>query len=101
MNRLAGKVAIVTGAALGLGRATALRMTEEGASVAILDVLDSEGAALEMELRAPKRKARYWHCDVAREAEIASVFGEVVKHFGRLDILVNNAGVSGAEQADA
>ena len=98
MNRLAGKVAIVTGAALGLGRATAMRMTEEGTSVAILDVLDSEGAALEMELRALKRKARYWHCDVAREAEIASVFDEVVKHFGRLDILVNNAGVSGASK---
>ena len=98
MNRLAGKVAIVTGAAVGLGRATALRMSEEGARVAILDVEDSNGAALEMELRGLGREARYWHCDVSREAEIAIVFDEVVKHFGRLDILVNNAGVSGASK---
>ncbi len=98
MNRLAGKVAIVTGGALGLGRASVLRMAGEGARVAILDVLDAEGAALEMEVRATGAQARYWHCDVAREAEIALVFAEVVAHFGRLDILVNNAGVSGADK---
>jgi NAD(P)-dependent dehydrogenase (short-subunit alcohol dehydrogenase family) len=98
MKRLAGKVAIVTGAALGLGRATALRMSEEGARLALLDILDSEGAGLEMELRGMKREARFWHCDVAREAEIALVFDEVVKHFGRLDIVVNNAGVAGASK---
>ena len=98
MNRLSGKVAIITGAALGLGRATAQRMAEEGASVAILDVLDPEGAALEMALRGQGHKAHFWHCDVAREAEIAAVFSEVVAHFGRLDILVNNAGVAGADK---
>ena len=98
MNRLSGKVAIITGAALGLGRATAQRMAEEGASVAILDVLDPEGAALGMALRGQGHKAHFWHCDVAREAEIAAVFSEVVAHFGRLDILVNNAGVAGADK---
>ena len=50
MNRLASKVAVVTGAALGLGRATALRMAEEGAAVAILDILDAEGQALAAEM---------------------------------------------------
>lgn len=98
MNRLTGKVAIVTGAALGLGRATAVRMAEEGAAVAILDLHDDIGQALAGELQGRGFKARYWRCDVSREAEIKQVFGEVAAAFGRLDILVNNAGVSGANK---
>jgi NAD(P)-dependent dehydrogenase (short-subunit alcohol dehydrogenase family) len=98
MNRLSGKVAIVTGAVLGLGRATVIRMAEEGAHVAMLDILDEEGGALEKELRARGLNVRYWHCDVAREVEIQHAFAVAVRHFGRLDILVNNAGVSGANK---
>jgi len=93
MNRLQGKVAIVTGAALGLGHATAVRMAEEGASVALVDTRDKEGEALATELRGRDLRARYWHCDVVKEAEVARVMGEVARHFGRIDILVNNAGV--------
>jgi NAD(P)-dependent dehydrogenase (short-subunit alcohol dehydrogenase family) len=96
MNRLSGKVAIITGAALGLCSATAIRMMQEGARVALLEVLDVEG--LRLEQNAPSRAAKYWHCDVAREAAVAQVFDEVVRHFGRLDIVVNNAGVSGANK---
>lgn len=98
MNRLKGKVAIVTGAALGLGRATVLRMAEEGAAVAVLDVLETEGEALAAEVTAAGGKARFWRCDVSVEAEVARVIGEAAAHFGRLDILVNNAGVSGANK---
>jgi NAD(P)-dependent dehydrogenase (short-subunit alcohol dehydrogenase family) len=98
MNRLSGKTAIVTGAALGLGRATAIRMAEEGAAVAILDLHDDTGEALAKELQGNGSKARYWRCDVSREADIARVFGEVADAFGRLDILVNNAGVAGANK---
>ncbi len=98
MNRLAGKVAIITGAALGLGRATALRMAEEGAKIALLDVMDAEGDAFRQELHERGFAAHYWHCNVAHEAEVARVFEEVVNFFGRLDILVNNAGVSGANK---
>jgi NAD(P)-dependent dehydrogenase (short-subunit alcohol dehydrogenase family) len=98
MNRLKDKVAIVTGSALGLGRATAIRMAEEGAAVAILDLKDEAGEALVAELQARALRARYWRCDVSREAEIARVFGEAAYHFGRLDILVNNAGISGANK---
>jgi len=98
MNRLQDKVAIITGAALGLGRATALRMAEEGAKVAVLDILDAEGLAFAAELTARGLAARYWHCDVTSETAIAAVFAEVVATFGRLDILVNNAGVSGANK---
>jgi NAD(P)-dependent dehydrogenase (short-subunit alcohol dehydrogenase family) len=98
MNRLVKKVAIVTGAALGIGRAASTRMAEEGASVAVLDMLDAEGNALVAELRARGLDARYWHCDVAREAEVERVVADVVAHFGRLDVLVNNAGVAGASK---
>lgn len=98
MDRLKGKVAIITGAALGLGRATAIRMAEEGASVAVLDMAEKEGQALAAELAARSLPARFWRCDVSREADVARVIGEVVEHFGRLDVLVNNAGVSGANK---
>jgi NAD(P)-dependent dehydrogenase (short-subunit alcohol dehydrogenase family) len=98
MDRLKGKVAIITGAALGLGRATALRMAEEGASVALLDMAEDEGQALAQELTGRGLPARFWRCDVSQEAEVARVIGEVAQHFGRLDVLVNNAGVSGANK---
>ncbi|HXQ13068.1 MAG TPA: glucose 1-dehydrogenase [Caulobacteraceae bacterium] len=98
MNRLKDKVAIVTGAALGIGRATATRMAQEGAAVALLDLHDDVGRDLAADLSARGGKGRYWRCDVTREAEIARVFGEVVGEFGGLDILVNNAGVAGANK---
>ena len=98
MNRLKDKVAVVTGGSLGIGQAIVRRMAEEGARVAILDVLDTEGGSLEGELRARDRNVKYWHCDVAREAQVASVLEAVAAQFGRIDILVNNAGVAGASK---
>lgn len=98
MNRLSGKVAIVTGAALGLGRAAAIRMAEEGAAVAVLDVMDKEGGDLAADIRARGGEAHFWHCDVSREAEVTSVIDAVAARYGRLDVLVNNAGVSGANK---
>jgi NAD(P)-dependent dehydrogenase (short-subunit alcohol dehydrogenase family) len=98
MDRLKGKVAIVTGGALGIGRAAATRMAEEGAAVAVLDMLKAEGEAFAAELAGRGFKARFWACDVTNEAEVARVVDEVAAHFGRLDVLVNNAGVSGASK---
>ena len=98
MNRLKDKVAIITGAALGIGAATARRMGEEGASVALLDLRGADGEALAAKLDAAGIKARFWPCDVAKEADVKRVFAEVEKHFGRIDIVVNNAGVSGANK---
>lgn len=98
MNRLNGKVAAITGAALGLGRATAIRMAEEGAAVALLDTLEPVGSALEGELAALGLQAKFWLCDVTKEAEVARVMGEVAAHFGSLTVLVNNAGISGANK---
>jgi len=98
VNRPQGKMAAVTGATLGLGHAMVTRMAEEGAAVAILDMLDDAGQALTSEMGGRGLKARYWHCDVRKEFEVARVIGEVSAHFGRLDVLVNNAGVSGANK---
>lgn len=98
MNRLSGKVAVITGAAVGLGRATAIRMAEEGASVALLDVREAGGLELVEMLRERGLSAAWWHCDVSSEAEVRAVVDKVVAHFGRLDILVNNAGVAGVDK---
>jgi NAD(P)-dependent dehydrogenase (short-subunit alcohol dehydrogenase family) len=98
MDRLKGKVAIVTGGSLGIGRAICQRMAEEGAGVAVLDVLDREGRALVDALVKHGLKACYEHCDVSDELSVAAAVDSVAKAFGRIDILVNNAGISGANK---
>jgi NAD(P)-dependent dehydrogenase (short-subunit alcohol dehydrogenase family) len=98
MERLQGKVAAITGAALGIGRAAAIRMAEEGAAVAVLDVLPGPGQALADELTSRGLAAGFWRLDVSREDEVAKVLAEVVERFGRLDVLVNNAGIAGVNK---
>jgi NAD(P)-dependent dehydrogenase (short-subunit alcohol dehydrogenase family) len=98
MKRLSGKVAIVTGGALGIGRAGVIRMAEEGASVAVLDLHADTGEALAAELSDRGLPVRFWRCDVANEAQVQQVFADVATQFGRVDILVNNAGVAGANK---
>jgi len=98
VDRLSGKVAVVTGAALGIGRAIATRMSQEGAAVALLDLHDDVGKDLAADLTTRGGNARYWRCDVSREAEVATVLQEVIAEFGGLDVLVNNAGVAGANK---
>lgn len=101
MDRLKGKVCIVTGAALGIGRACALRLVGEGARVALFDVHDAEGKQLQDELNAVRpdeSPARYWHVDVSREVPVRDAIDAVASHFGRLDAIVNNAGIAGANK---
>jgi NAD(P)-dependent dehydrogenase (short-subunit alcohol dehydrogenase family) len=97
MDRVAGKVCIVTGAGKGIGRACALRLAQEGAQIAAWDLDEAEGAALLREL-APARGGkphRFWRVDVASEAAVAAAIAEVVAHFGVLHVVVNNAGIAG------
>ena len=101
MDRARGKVCIITGAALGMGRACALRLAAEGASIAVFDVLDDAGARLVEELNAMQtagKPARYWHVDVASEATVQAAVKEVAEHFGALHVLVNNAGIAGVNK---
>ncbi|MGA0838516.1 MAG: SDR family NAD(P)-dependent oxidoreductase [Pseudomonadales bacterium] len=91
---IAGKVAIVTGAASGMGAATAKLFADEGARVAALDVNAEPLAAVTDEITAAGGEVRGWTCDLGDRAAIDRVFGEIGAHFGAIDILVNNAGIS-------
>ncbi len=97
-KRVAEKVALVTGGALGLGEATCRVLAAEGARVAITDVNDEAGEALAARIREQDGVARYWHLDVRDEQAVKRVCDDVVKEFGGLDVLVNNAGISGANK---
>ena len=91
-TRLAGKVAIVTGAASGIGAATARRFVAEGAKVLLTDIQDEVGQDLADELGMD---AEFRHCNVAREADVESAVASAVERWGRLDIMHNNAGFGG------
>jgi 3(or 17)beta-hydroxysteroid dehydrogenase len=93
MNRLDGKVALISGAGRGIGAETARLMIEAGAKVAIGDVLDERGRETLRTLGAAGSTAIYAHLDVTREEDWAAAIVEITDRFGRLDILVNNAGL--------
>src|SRR5437879_6882165 len=94
MNRLKGKIAVVTGASKGIGAAIAEHMAAEGASVVVNYASSKAGAeALVKRIVQKEGKAVAVQADVSKPAEIQRLFAEVKKAFGRLDILVNNAGI--------
>ena len=90
-GRLAGKVAVITGAASGIGEGTARRFAEEGAKIMMADVQDESGRAIAAEIGA-----HFVHCDVTNEDDVAGAIALAVAEFGRLDVMFNNAGIVGA-----
>src|SRR5580704_11613592 len=95
--RLAGKVAIISGAASGMGAATARMFAREGAKVVIADLLEHEGRQVADSIGA---SARFEPLDVTKEKSWATVVAATTRYFGKLDVLVNNAGISGGAEQD-
>jgi NAD(P)-dependent dehydrogenase (short-subunit alcohol dehydrogenase family) len=94
-ERFAGKVAIVTGGATGIGRGIALRLASEGAAVVVADVNVGFGTATESDLRELHRESRFIRCDVSQSSDVRAMIDAVVSEHGRIDVLVNDAGIPG------
>jgi NAD(P)-dependent dehydrogenase (short-subunit alcohol dehydrogenase family) len=88
-GRLEGKVAVITGAASGIGRASARRFAAEGAQVVVADLADDDGAALAADIGG-----LYVHADVTSEDDVQAMYAAAVERFGGIDVLFNNAGIS-------
>ena len=97
MTRFEDRVALVTGGASGIGRATATRIADEGGAVVIADVQDDAGQAVVDEIQRSGGKALYVHLDVTDEEGWADAVASTVDAFGGLDVLVNNAGIGDTE----
>ena len=93
MGRLEGKVAVITGAASGMGRVASLRFAHEGAAVVVADVADEAGEATALEIEEAGGRAAYVHTDVSSAADCEAMANRALERFGGLHVLYNNAGV--------
>ncbi len=94
-KRFEGKVALVTGGAAGIGRATVAALVREGAHVAFTDITPDAGLALQAELRAQGGEALFLQSDATREDDVEQVITQIVDRYGRLDVGINNVGNMG------
>lgn len=98
-ERLKDRIAVVTGAANGIGRASALCLAREGADLALLDLEADRLASLTAEIESLGRRALPIAADCTSDQAIAAAFADITAHFGRIDILFNNVGQSARERA--
>ncbi len=98
--RLEGKVALISGGALGMGAAEARLFAREGARVVIGDVLEAEGRAVEADVRANGGEAVFTRLDVTSEADWQRAVDLALRRFGMLNVLINNAGIGGASRLE-
>jgi NAD(P)-dependent dehydrogenase (short-subunit alcohol dehydrogenase family) len=92
--RLQDKIVLVTGGARGLGRAIARRCAQEGAAVALIDILETDGKATAADLRQAGAQADFWHCDITDSTSLQIAIDAIGARWGRLDGLVNNAALA-------
>lgn len=95
MKTLKNKVAIITGASSGIGRATALLFAKEGAKVIVSDIQENAGNEVVAEIVREGGEAFFWRADVSKPRDNEELVSQTVHQFGKLDIAVNNAGISG------
>ncbi len=98
MNRVEGKVVVMTGGALGIGQAASVLLAKEGAKVAVTDIKDNEGQQVVDQIQQAGGTAKYWHLDTSDEDRVRQVFEEVSNEYGPMNVLVNNAGISGTNK---
>ncbi len=98
----AGKVVMITGAASGIGRATAWRVARDGAHVVVVDINAEGGEKVAADLRAKYgyRRAHFVRADVTKEADVQNAFREAILQYGGIDVLVNNAGIAGGANVE-
>jgi NAD(P)-dependent dehydrogenase (short-subunit alcohol dehydrogenase family) len=96
--RLQGKVAVVTGGGMGMGRSACLLLAREGAKVAVTDVSENDAMQTVEDIRRTGGTAEHWHLDVTRVIEVKNTFAEIVAEFETIDVLVNNAGIAGVNK---
>ena len=94
-KRLDGKVCVVTGAAMGIGAATAVRLASEGGIVILADLDEAVAGQVAAKIRAEGGRAETVACNVGQEEDVKNLIAGVDKKYGRLDVLVNNAGIAG------
>ncbi|MFI5422104.1 MAG: SDR family NAD(P)-dependent oxidoreductase, partial [Nitrososphaerales archaeon] len=99
-GRLEGNVTLITGAGSGIGRAVATLFAKEGASVAVIDIVEAGGRETEQMVRKDGGKAMFLKCDVTKYSEVKSMVSTIVDAFGKIDILHNNVGGWQREQKD-
>lgn len=101
MDRLKGKVAVISGSASGIGRASAKLFAEEGAKVVVADIQEELGAAVVKEIKDAGGEAIFVKLDVRKEEDWKNAFNTAISKYGKVNICVNNAGISDAKDIEA